>query len=284
MTDPRYTPVDGSPWRLSMGLRRLDPDCWLEVDDHRAEELDAKARLLDTARDVVVATLAGSEPPCEELRSMIVAHVGARRPGLDTSGSRAGPADWHPIVAAALLVQEDLCVLERLDGDWRLTAACVCFPSRWSLTEKLGQTLGGIHAPVPGFREALLGPTSTFFDRLTAERPVWRLNWTLLDTDERHLPEPSGRLARWDERDVGSTLWFRVERQTLRRLPASGAIAFTIRTYVRTLADVVDTTPGFVGALRDTMRTVTPEVAAYKGWVGLFEPLERWLGERGRDR
>jgi hypothetical protein len=71
-----------------------------------------------------------------------------------------------------------------------------------------------------------------------------------------------------------------VERQTLRRLASSGAIVFSIRTYVRPLAEVVDATPGFAIALRDTMRTVSPDVAAYKGWAGLLEPLDAWLDER----
>lgn len=284
-----YVPVDGGPWRLSMGLHRLDPGRWLEVDEHRGEDLRRKAQLLAAAPDVVVVTLPGSEAASEELHELVVAHLEADHAGLldadgepvreRTTGAERHSALEHPIVRASRLVQEDLCVLER-DDTWRLTAACVCFPSRWSLREKLGQTLGEIHGPVPGFRDALESPASTFFDRLSAERPVWRVNWTLLDTDEPHLPTASGRRAQWASPDVGDALWFRVERQTLRRLASTGAIVFSIRTYVRPLAEVVDATPGFAAALRDTMRTVTSDVAAYKGWVGLLDPLDAWLEQR----
>jgi hypothetical protein len=287
--DAPYVPVDGGPWRLAMGLHRLDPVRWLEVDDARAEDLGRKSHLLDASRDVVVATLPGSEGASQELLELVVTSLESNHAGLldvehdsireRSTGAVLGRELGHPIVLASRLVQEDLCVLER-DDTWRLTAACVCFPSRWSLREKLGRTLGEIHGPVPGFEDTLERPASTFFDRLSVDRLVWRVNWTLLDTDELHLPTASGRLARWTSRELGSALWFRVERQTLRRLAGSGAIVFTIRTYVRPLADVVAATPGFAAALRDTMRTVTPDVAAYKGWVGLLEPLDAWLGER----
>ncbi len=290
MNGAPYVPVDGGPWHLSMGLHRLDPDRWLEVDAHRAHELRRKASLLEVARDVVVATHPGSERASTELLDLVVAYlvthhaelleVDGHRVHELATGAVLDRRTGHPVVIASMLVQEDLCVLERDDETWRLTAACVCFPSRWSLAQKLGQTLGEIHGPVPGFQDALAGPAGTFFDRLTTDRPVWRANWTLLDTDEPHLPTASGRVARWTSGEVGSSLWFRVERQTLRRLPESGAIVFSIRTYVRPLADVVDTTPGFAAALRATMRTVSPDVAAYKGWVGLLEPLDAWLDER----
>ena len=291
VTGPPYVPVDGRPWHLSMGLHRLDPDRWLEVDGQRESDLRRKARLLDEAHDTVVATLPGSERASAELLRLVVGYLSTHHAAL-LGGDWQGPGPvgtvidataGHAVVTASLLVQEDLCVLEHDDGTWRLTAACVCFPSRWSLTEKLGQSLDGIHGPVPGFNAALLGPATTFFDRLTVDRPVWRANWTLLETDELHLPTASGRLAGWSEGDLGSSLWFRVERQTLRRLPLSGAVVFTIRTYVRPLRDVADTSPGFALALRDTMRTVTPDVAAYKGWVGLLEPLDRWLATWSHD-
>jgi hypothetical protein len=271
-----------------MGLHRLDPRRWLEVDDGRAEDLARKSHLLESSRDVVVVTLPDSEAPSLELLELVVTYLEANHDGLldldgdsireHSTGAVLERGLEHPIVLASQLVQEDLCVLER-DDAWRLTAACVCFPSRWSLREKLGRTLGEIHGPVPGFEDTLEGPASTFFDRLSVDRPVWRVNWTLLDTDEPHLPTASSRLTRWTSDEVGSALWFRVERQTLRRLAESDAIVFTIRTYVRPLADVVAATPGFAAALRDTMRTVTPDVAAYKGWVGLLEPLDAWLGE-----
>jgi hypothetical protein len=280
--------VDGSPWRLSMGLHRLDEDQWLEVDEHRGVELAEKARLLETERETVLATLPAGDAASHELYDLVVVHLAAHLDRPDTTGAalahgtvRAGPdVGQHPIEAASRLVQEDLCVLVR-DDAWRLVAACVCFPSRWSLREKLGTTLAEIHGPVPGFDVTLAGPAATFFDRLTVERPVWRRNWTLLDTPVLHLPSPAARRRAPDALadDLGALLWFRVERQTLRRLPSTGAIVFTIRTSVRSLGDVVAATPGFAAALRATLATVEADVASYKGWTALLGPLASWLDD-----
>jgi hypothetical protein len=59
-------------------------------------------------------------------------------------------------------------------------------------------------------------------------------------------------------------LWLRVERQTLRRLPESGAIVFTIRTFQQRLADYLarpEARDGFQLAIDQ----LPPAVAHYKG-------------------
>ena len=45
-------------------------------------------------------------------------------PGLDERHALDG--GLAPLDLAGRLVREDLCVMERRDGDWRLTAASVC--------------------------------------------------------------------------------------------------------------------------------------------------------------
>jgi dimethylamine monooxygenase subunit A len=280
--------LDGAPFRWTMGLHRLEESDWLDVDAQREVELAHKARLLADARDVVLVALPEGTAPSAELHELVVDNLATHHPGVTASVSHAGDRD--PLEAAALAVQEDLCVLAH-DDAWRLVAACVCFPSRWSLKEKLGATLEGIHAPVPGFDLALAAPATRFFDRLDVARPVWRSNWTLLDTPELHLPSGDARGTAPDARgrrdldaaDVASRLWFRVERQTLRRLPTTDAIAFTIRTTVRPLAEALASAPGAAAALAATLATVPADVAAYKGWVGLLTPLRDWLAapERG---
>jgi hypothetical protein len=118
-----------------MGLRPLDVDHWLEVDERRDVELEQKRQLLDTAYDVVVATTPKGDEGSRELLAEVTSFLEAHQPhiAVDVRG------DDHPLVAAARLVQEDLCVLVHSDV-WRLQAACVCFPSRWNLASKLSTT------------------------------------------------------------------------------------------------------------------------------------------------
>ena len=173
------------------------------------------------------------------------------------------------------MVQEDLCVLVRSDA-WRLQAACVCFPSRWDLASKLGATLDGIHGPVPIYDVELSRPTNSFFERLKPERSFWRLNWTLIDSPLLHQPtgarqSPRGDLADW---------FFRVERQTLRRLAGSDAVVFTIRNYVASAKELCDAHEDFGPTLLLNLDTAPEEMQTYKGWNGVADRLRSALSAR----
>jgi hypothetical protein len=285
-----YVPVENRPWRLTMGLRPLDVDRWLEVDGRRSAELRLKAGLLASDHARVVATLPGSEIAGRELLDGVVAHLDHHHPGLvrvgsdgvlveTTTGEHIDPARLHPVDAAARLVQEDLCLMTDDGGGWVLTAASVCFPSRWRLEDKIGRDLLGIHRPVAGYEQALDRPMRSFFDRLRPERPMWRLNWTLLDSPDLHQPDMEDRhRAPPDMTRPDETLWFRVERQTLRRLTRRPAITFTIRTYVAPLGVLVAGHPEVVPVMLTTLPTVPADAIDYKGWAGLVDPLLDWLG------
>jgi hypothetical protein len=270
-----YVPLDGKPWRLAMGLRPLREEQWLEVDRHRRSELRLKAELLASRHSEVFAALPGSEAASAEVLGQIEAFLERYHPGL----APPAPAGLHPLDAAGRLVQEDLCLMAPADGAWRLVGASLCFPSRWRLADKLGRDLSGIHGPVPGYEQSLAAPTAGFFDRLRPERPVWRLNWTLIDRPDLHQPDEAEPTTTAGE-DPGRGLWFRVERQTLRRMDDHPAVLFTIRTYVTPLGELVDAYPDAAGALLATLPTVPAETLAYKGWGGLVGDVTAWLEAR----
>ena len=62
-------------------------------------------------------------------RSWLGAH------GVDSGDTGEPCADEHPLIKAARLVQEDLVILQHIDGAWVLTAGVVCFPSHWSVAD-----------------------------------------------------------------------------------------------------------------------------------------------------
>jgi hypothetical protein len=266
---------------MAMGLRPLDISRWLEIDEHRSAQLDLKRRLLEESRDVVVATRPEADAASAELLEEIRRWFATFAPDLEVNSTAE-----HPIVTAARVVQEDLCVLLR-DDAWRLQAACVCFPSRWSLASKIGRTMDQIHAPIPGYGELLSVPTNAAFDRLKAERPFWRLNWTLIDDASLHQPTSprplrGGSLGRDDldledlDHDDLDHWFFRVERQTIRRLPSSGAIVFTIHNYVASLEQLRGT-PEFFEHLQLGIDTTPAPMQEYKGWVGVARRLREIL-------
>jgi hypothetical protein len=129
-----------------------------------------------------------------------------------------------------------------------------------------------IHQPIPGYAASLSGPTNAVFDRLKSDRPFWRLNWTLIDDGELHQPTivrraPHADVQRW---------YFRVERQTLRRLDRTGAIVFTIHNYVASIAQLRDT-PEFTTRLLKGIESAPRTMQEYKGWLGVAHALREAL-------
>ncbi len=265
---PRYVPLDAKGFRLAMGLRPLDLDQWIEIGADTAHQLARKAEILATNLADVLVIDERANDACEELFEELRLNL-ARVHHLELS-RRDGE---HPLVAASRQISEDLCVLQQLNGQWVLTAASVCFPSRWPLHEKFLRSLDEIHGPVAGYDDTLASPTRSFFDRLTPDRSFWRLNWTLLDDAELFQPAPT----RSPLLDAPENWMFRVERQTLRRLATTGAIVFTIRTYVTPASELVQRHSNFARDVLHVLETAPDDSIHYKGWVGLAERWRRWF-------
>ena len=198
------------------------------------------------------------------------AHLVARMTGQPLENA------WPTLEAAALLVPDDLVVLLRLDGSWRMAAGVVCFPSHWSPSEKLGLPVAAIHGPVPRYAEELRHRVDRFLDRLSPDRPVWRRNWTIHASDELHAPRPvltGGPVAPEEH-------WLRSERQVLAALPLSGGTLFTIRTDQVPLAVVKDRA-GTASRLAAALRCTPPDLAAYRFGALDISRLAAYLDRQG---
>lgn len=255
-------PAPGPPWH-AMGTRALDPAGWLVADDRREVELAEKRRLLAEAHDVVVAAVPG--PVVAEAASEAAALVSAGATDLE---------------AAAAKVQEDLCLLVRHDDGWRLDAGVVCFPSMWRIADKLGRPLTAVHGPVPGYADELAVRVDRMLDRLRPDRPVMRRNWLLHASPALHQPDPPPPAP---APAVPGGMWLRSERQTLRRLPRTGAILFTIRTQQAPLA-VVAARPALAAAMAEAVRSWSDELVAYRSAAAWREPVLDWLTGRSTGR
>lgn len=267
--------MDGRPHRHRMGLRVLDPADWLEPDRHAAEQLALKAELLD---EVPEAVLHDSDTPAARQAVVDLARLLAndpRRPGPapPTDGDRTTD---ELLRACALAAQEDWCLMVRED-EWRLRAACVCFPSRWVLAEKVGASVAAIHGPVPRYDDELRGLVEARLDRLQPERPVWRLNWNIWDDARLFQPIVDPAAGDWDlpvGAQVGERVVLRVERQTLRVLPG-GAVAFGIRVHQRPLRTLLDQ-PGAIEVLQATLAGLAGSPSGEKKLGRLFGPVLEW--------
>jgi dimethylamine monooxygenase subunit A len=291
---PRYRPFLDGRWRLAMGLKALDLTEWIEIDERFAADLARRRELLDERHGEVFAALPESLPGQSEVLALLLEHLPARFPDRYRrtdgtianliTGERFADHAWAeaPLELAGRLVQEDLCLLQRGDPGYRLVAAVLCFPAHWRLADKLGRPLAAIHEPVPGFGAALAPTVDRFFASLQAARPVWRVNWSLVDTPELFLPpEHRARPQGLSPADAGERLWLRVERQTLRRLARSGDVLFGIRTHLAPLATAIDNATA-AQALAARIAEMPEAMARYKGIAPIREPLLAWLAGRER--
>ena len=164
----------------------------------------------------------------------------------------------------------------RHDDGYHLDAAVLCFPSHWRLADKIGGSATAIHGPVPGYDVDLADKVDRFLDRLRPDVIVARRNWSVHDSPALFAPDPPDdpRPAVVDE--VGDRFWLRSERQTLRRLPVSGAVLFTIRVQQASFADV-RTDRASALALAARIEAQPTELTAMNGLTAHRQVVVDWL-------
>lgn len=245
---PVHTPYDGSSQPFTIGLQQLDLKDWIEVDENLLAYLTEKRRLFDLHSERIFVEEPGTQAAQAEVLDLLATHLIDRYPQLYARDGEAitisgwpeqielGTAQTPFLHRAANLVQEDL-VLMRKDEKrgWHLGAASLSFPSSWTLLEKFGRSMDDIHAPVPDFNAGTrnAGLITRMFDNLRPDRSVYRMNWSLQPDGEMYHPLASHQKgALYSDEDLATQCFIRVERQTLRKLPMSGDILFTIRIHL----------------------------------------------------
>lgn len=278
MSSLPYTPYDGTSQPFTIGLSQLAAENWIEPDERLGAALREKARLLGEHREAIFRAEAGTQEAQQELLAMLVDYLPARYPALyrlagdrmeitDTGDVDLADDTMPALIRAGLLVADDLVLMRRGENGWRIAAAFVAFPSSWSLEEKFGRVMDEVHAEVPDFeggsRNAEL--INRMFDKLPGDRLVSRMNWSVNATHDLFLPKSKSQRVMADVAPQAHFL--RVERQTLRKLPNSGDIAFTIRIYLDPLAQLAREPDAarLMASLAAQLAAMTPEQAAYKG-------------------
>ena len=239
-----YEPADGDPAARKAATYAESPNlCWRETEGSRAGQAEVLAMM-------------------------------RRHFGLDVD---AGDETIPPLRRAAGLVDDDLCLMERREGGWTLTAASLCAPSFFSAEEAVGKSLAQLHGPVTGFGDKLLPRVARIFDALAADSIVERRNWSVVASGELFLPSSAPVRAREPliaPEDAGRALHLRMERQTLRRLPETGGLLFTIRIWRHPLEDLRATPSRLEAFARAWDRVMADEGRTFRDYKGLG-PLDR---------
>jgi hypothetical protein len=263
------------PWEeaadFQIGLRPIAPADWLEGGE--ADPAARKDPLFAAHRGLVWAEAEGSRPGQTEVLELVEAALG---PALASPG-------LPPLYAAARRIADDLCLMERRDGQWRLTALSLSAGSFFTADEVIGRSLAELHGPVTGFAERFLVRVQRIFDGLRPDLVLERRNWTLLNSDALHTPASApirARIGEVDRAQAGAALNLRVERQTLRRLPRAGGALFTIRVWLAPL-DSLRNDPDRLAAFARAWRAATPELRAYKRFDLYDHLVEGFLRQVG---
>ena len=204
--------------QLRMGLAKLSEDEWLQPDPDLVTREAGFAAYPEGHIEAPEGAEAGGE-----LATML---------GLEGG-----------LLEAAKAHHEDMCLLTLKPGDdqYRLVGAAVAWPTDWTPADKIGLPLRALHAPIAGYEEQLATPVDTFMTNLKPGPIFGRCNWFIAPTGTMHWKKGTSAasdFAHVTEQNAGETLFVRSERQTLRRLPETGAILFTIGVYVSPLGAI----------------------------------------------
>lgn len=231
--------MEGRTWRLP-GTVPLVGD-WVQRDEAFAGQMAERDRLIAARADAVHGVLPDARQAADELYAVVLEKLRAdggyevgprevRRP----DGVRVDLAPDAPLLTLGRLVQADLCLMQAQGGEHVLAGAVLCFPASWTLAQKLGQPLTGIHRPVQAYDDGMARRVQRLFDAVRVGQPLMRFNALVYDDPTLHQP----RLEGVERPRPVARSYLRSERQCLVRLPQSGAVVFAIHTCLVRMDDL----------------------------------------------
>jgi hypothetical protein len=299
-----YFPFDSAVFKMHMKVQALSDGSLIEVDDGLyREELALKKALLVEEYGQYFRAGMGTEAMQWDVVELLLRDMAGHYPQyfeLDIDGDRwswrnrmlgeevrfvfgeSGSLPLPPLDWVGRQVQEDLLILSgEVGSGMPLVAGQLCFPNAWCLDDKMGKSFLGIHDNVPLFMEYLGRSSSLLLERLKLGRPVWRVNWSIKATSRlNHIPrfsfEEQQAYQYFTSENIGERCFLRVERQTLSRLPRTGAVLFTIHTYQAPMAEVlrdVEHAYRMAGVIHTTPR----EMLVYKSIEPYVDVLLRYI-------
>ncbi|KAI0314210.1 hypothetical protein OF83DRAFT_1165305 [Amylostereum chailletii] len=352
-----YRPFKAGTYHVTMGMRNMGWDNWIEVDNQllkyhriRSERIASRGeKLIQVVPDRPIVR--GGAEAAYELMHELAEFLSRRYPSIYTVTRDASKGGWYrlgkiktitinpvdvtydlekdePIRVAASLIQDDFAIMiEGKDGQYYLQAGAIIIPGFWRLRDKIGMPLDELHmsSDVPYYQEKLRPSLNRFFSNIKLGGPVVRDNWFLQVLGDDTDPTDPEELA-WNQSVFGSEdefqhgpssymrergdpaasqtaldalqrkaidekppppiefaphrIQLRSEHQSLRRLPRTGAVIFTIRPYVTPIKTLTQE-PGVPGRLASAIRGVDASAPDMNNWKlpvpGMREALLDYL-------
>jgi hypothetical protein len=240
----------------------MEPDWWLELESTYVERIRERQRLLAEHGDAVLQALPGSELACKELMEMSLQFMCARYPTYfrldkeamvfqnDILQTQTDLRATHPLHVLFNNIPEDFALMLRdhETGFYLFRAGIICSSLGWNVATKIGMRLHEIHAPIPDYKEKMqfsmdryvphqnISYTALimlrYFAKKPTDKPIQRGSWGLEVDQPLYMPpgDPHEKLREYQMDSLElSRCNLRVDWQTLRRLPLSGAIVFNFK-------------------------------------------------------
>jgi dimethylamine monooxygenase subunit A len=305
-----------TPGILRAGLRRLrNAKYFLVEEPHRLEiELRMKMKAFDdpNRHPLVFVAEEDSIPAQQEVVDLFLEYLPRRYPDQYVYNKELNTIhvncidttfrinDWYhtrPLELCERIVQEDLVLMRPPTADdvvkgetsYHMAAAAVVF-SFVALPEKLGKPVEFLHAPVPGYEQHIRKSMNFTFSKLKVEQPMWRNNWGISPSGDLDKPLYGSALAQ-EERYMSTSAvsvetvksrFLKVEYQTIRRLPKSSYLLFTINTMVEPMYEL-ETVPMAASCLAASIRGMSSAMRKYKGIdsEGIYVEVLKYLDSIG---
>jgi hypothetical protein len=251
---PAYQPYRWASVDFTLGLAPVRRSEWIQFSPLHGDNMREKRSRLSAQRDRYYRTLPESLHAQRELRERVVAHLAADHADRytlagSTLTSRQESLAWdlddprvEPLCQLSEVIEEDFMLLQELDGAMRISASSNAYSSSGRLVSAVGQNVHWAHIPVPTLSDKLGVRIDRVLSSVHEDTPCERFNWqvtpmaTLFFPHDPHQANADAMHAVRDAlcrepQGAGELLFIRVERQTLSRLPASRAVAFSLHTY-----------------------------------------------------
>ena len=278
----------------------MRPESWILIGAEHADMMQQKCERLDRCEAFYYGSLPDSLPAQRELRERVTAHLLADHPDcFEQCGSRilsrvTGQAidleddSKEPLLQLSYLIEEDFMLLDQAEGSMRITAASNAYSSSGRLVAAVGHGMEWAHERVPQLTSKLGPRIERVLSSIHVNAPTERFNWQVTPLATVFFPHADPHAAnaaamhevlrdlRHDPARAGDLLWMRAERQTLRRLPDTGAVAFSLHTYSDPLSCLEHDTDS-VRAILALLKGYSEERWQYSEMDIVREPLMAWL-------
>ncbi|OQE39879.1 hypothetical protein PENCOP_c006G03022 [Penicillium coprophilum] len=243
-------------YHQTMSLSKLETDWWIELESTYKSRIVQRKELYAKNGKQVLDAMPGSELACKELMEMVLQFICARYPQYFTLvdnrvlqnkilGIEQDITTKPPLKVLLDNVPEDFAVMLRDDetGFYFLRAAVICSALGWNVASKIGKQLHEIHESIPDYKDKMQFSMDRYFTKMPTEKPIQRGSWGLEIGQPLYMPPGDPHELHRLSQQADLTLdqcHLRVDWQTLRRLPLSGAVIFNFKALFTPIAEFHD--------------------------------------------